>query len=208
MTARRKRDSADVSRARILAAARKRFGALGFERTRLEDVAADVGIGRAGVLYHFGSKRELYDAVAEELFGGLYRRLERDLQTAAPTSERLERSVDTLIDYVVEHPEAAQIALRVAATADPEEEKRAREHSEPYERLILSTFKAAIPDADPADAQLLTSAIAGTVLYYVAGLPTFVGPASRDPLAPERVAQLKELMRDIAGRALRGGVAS
>ena len=182
MAARRKRETAEVSRARILAAAGRRFGALGFDRTRLEDVAADVGIGRAGVLYHFGTKRELYEAVADELFGGLH----------------------TLIDYLVERPEAAQIALRAAATADPDEEKQARERSEPFERLIVSAFEAAVPDADPTDALLLTSAVAGTTLYYVAGLPTFAGPPSRDPLAPERVARLKQLVSGIAASAMRG----
>ncbi|MDJ0869336.1 MAG: TetR/AcrR family transcriptional regulator [Myxococcota bacterium] len=204
MAARRRRETAEVSRARILAAAGRRFGALGFDRTRLEDVAADVGIGRAGVLYHFGTKRELYEAVADELFGGLYRRLLRDLQSPAPYAERVERTVHTLIDYMVERPEAAQIALRAAATADPDEEKQARERSEPFERLIVSAFEAAVPDADPTDALLLTSAVAGTTLYYVAGLPTFAGPPSRDPLAPERVARLKQLVSGIAASAMRG----
>ncbi len=201
----RKRESAEVSRANILAAAGRRFGALGFDRTRLEDVAADVGIGRAGVLYHFGSKRELYDAVAEELFGGLYRLLQRDLQSDAPAAERLVRSAHTLVDYAVAHPEAAQIALRTAATADPEEEKDARERSEPFTQLILSAYSEVSPGSDPTEALLQTSAVVGTVLYYVAGLPTFAGPPSEDPLSPDKVARLKELVGGIAARAIGDG---
>ena len=200
----RKRDPAEVSRARILAAAGRRFGALGFDRTRLEDVAADVGIGRAGVLYHFGSKRELYEAVGDELFGELYQLLRRDLEGQGPPAERVERSAHTLIDYAVAHPEAAQIALRTAATADPEEEKWARTRSEPYKRLILSSFAQALPDADPGEVMLLTSAIAGTVLYYVAGLPTFAGPPSEDALSPERIARLKELVGGLAAQMTGG----
>ncbi len=196
----RKRIPADVSRARILAAAGRRFGALGFDRTRLEDVAAEVGIGRAGVLYHFGSKRELYDAAVDELLGELYRRLLPDLRGPSLSVERFERSAHTLIDFVVAYPEAAQIALRSAATADPEEEKDARERSEPFKNLVLSAFASVVPDADPAEALLQTSAVVGTILYYVAGLPTFVGPSGHDPLSPERVARLKELVSAIVAQ--------
>jgi AcrR family transcriptional regulator len=197
----RKRESAEVSRANILAAAGRRFGALGFERTRLEDVAADVGIGRAGVLYHFGSKRELYRAVGDQLFGALYQLVQRDLRSDAPPAARMERSAHTLVDYAVTHPEAAQIALRVAATADPEAEKDARERSEPFTQLILSAYAEVFPGSDSAEAMLQTSAIVGTVLYYVAGLPTFAGPLSQDPLSPKNVSRLKDLVGGIAARA-------
>jgi hypothetical protein len=59
------------------------------------------------------------------------------------------------------------------------------------------------PDGDSAEAMLQTSAIVGTILYYVAGLPTFAGPASQDPLSPENVARLKDLVGGIAARATR-----
>ncbi|MDJ0869803.1 MAG: hypothetical protein QNK03_27150, partial [Myxococcota bacterium] len=104
----------------------------------------------------------------------------------------------------VERPEAAQIALRAAATADPDEEKQARERSEPFEQLIVSAFEAGVPGADPTEVMLLTSVVAGTVLYYVAGLPTFAGPPSRDPLAPERVARLKRLVSEVAASVTQG----
>ncbi len=167
-------------------------------------MAADVGIGRAGVLYHFGSKRELYAAVGDHLFGTLYRLLLRDLRGDGSPEARIERSAHTLVDYVVAHPEAAQIALRAAATADPEEEKDARERSRPFEQLILSAWAELFPDGDRTEALLQTSAIVGTVLYYVAGLPTFAGPPAGDPLSPDNVARLKALVGGIAARAARG----
>ncbi|SEH78225.1 regulatory protein, tetR family [Mycolicibacterium rutilum] len=64
MAAARTRD-ARATRADILAAARRRFGADGFERTTLRAVAADVGIDPALVIRYFGSKQELFAAAAE-----------------------------------------------------------------------------------------------------------------------------------------------
>ncbi|MCV7279051.1 TetR/AcrR family transcriptional regulator [Mycolicibacterium flavescens] len=64
MASARARD-ARATRADILAAARRRFGADGFERTTLRAVAADVGIDPALVIRYFGSKQELFAAAAQ-----------------------------------------------------------------------------------------------------------------------------------------------
>ena len=57
--------NAKETRADILAAARLRFGADGYERTTLRAVAADVGIDPALVIRYFGSKQDLFAAAAE-----------------------------------------------------------------------------------------------------------------------------------------------
>jgi AcrR family transcriptional regulator len=57
--------NADATRADILAAARTRFGADGYERTTLRAVAADVGVDAALVIRYFGSKQDLFAAAAE-----------------------------------------------------------------------------------------------------------------------------------------------
>ena len=56
--------NARETRADILAAARSRFGAEGYERTTLRAVAADVGVDPALVIRYFGSKQELFAAAA------------------------------------------------------------------------------------------------------------------------------------------------
>ncbi|CAN5752148.1 TetR family transcriptional regulator [soil metagenome] len=57
--------NAEGTRADILAAARQRFGAEGYERTTLRAVAADVGVDAALVIRYFGSKQDLFAAAAE-----------------------------------------------------------------------------------------------------------------------------------------------
>ncbi|MBP1160872.1 AcrR family transcriptional regulator [Rhodococcus sp. PvR044] len=56
--------NAEQTRADILAAARARFAADGFDRTTLRAVAADVGIDPALVIRYFGSKKDLFAAAA------------------------------------------------------------------------------------------------------------------------------------------------
>jgi AcrR family transcriptional regulator len=57
--------NATQTRADILAAARRRFGSDGYERTTLRAVAADVGVDPALVIRYFGSKQDLFAAAAE-----------------------------------------------------------------------------------------------------------------------------------------------
>ena len=64
MTTTRPRN-AGQTRADILAAARRRFGAQGYERTTLRAVAADVGVDAALVIRYFGSKQDLFAAAAD-----------------------------------------------------------------------------------------------------------------------------------------------
>jgi AcrR family transcriptional regulator len=60
----RARDAART-RADLLSAARHRFGQEGYDRTTIRAVAADVGVDPALVVRYFGSKQELFAAVAD-----------------------------------------------------------------------------------------------------------------------------------------------
>jgi AcrR family transcriptional regulator len=57
--------NASQTRADILSAARRRFGAEGYERTTLRAVAADVGVDAALVIRYFDSKQDLFAAAAD-----------------------------------------------------------------------------------------------------------------------------------------------
>jgi TetR/AcrR family transcriptional regulator len=103
------------TRAAIVAAAERHFAERGFEATRLDDIATEVGIRRAAIFYYFGDKQELYAAVLDEIFG--------DWTAALPTggspAERLEASLIAWIDYVARRPTVARLILREAASAQP-----------------------------------------------------------------------------------------
>ena len=62
MTVRRR---SDETRAAILAAARRRFAADGFERTTIRAIAADAGIDPSMVMRYYGSKDGLFSAAAD-----------------------------------------------------------------------------------------------------------------------------------------------
>jgi AcrR family transcriptional regulator len=58
-----RRPGANVTREAILAAARAKFGELGYDRTTIRAVAAEAGVDPALVSHFFGSKQELFLSV-------------------------------------------------------------------------------------------------------------------------------------------------
>jgi AcrR family transcriptional regulator len=59
------RRSSDETKAVILAAARERFGAVGFQAATIRAIAADAGIDPAMVMRYYTSKDKLFAAAAE-----------------------------------------------------------------------------------------------------------------------------------------------
>ncbi len=59
----------------ILGAARKRFAYYGFSKVTMDEIAADVGMGKASLYYYFPTKDSLYHEVikheAEQFFSGI-----------------------------------------------------------------------------------------------------------------------------------------
>src|SRR5574338_885355 len=91
----RQRGSGLETRAQIVAAAERHFAERGFEATRLDDIAADVGIRPAAIFYHFGDKQELHAAVLDEILKGAIGTLPSDGSIA----ERLQASLTGWVDY-------------------------------------------------------------------------------------------------------------
>jgi AcrR family transcriptional regulator len=59
------RRTSQETKAAILAAARERFGAAGFQAATIRGIAADAGIDPSMVMRYFGSKDQLFAAAAE-----------------------------------------------------------------------------------------------------------------------------------------------
>ena len=112
----RRRSNGVRTRAEIIAAAERHFAERGFQDTRLGDIAADVGIRRPSLSYHFSDKQDLYTAVLQTVFADW----SAALPSGGSTVQRLEAAMASWVDFVGEHPNAARLLLRELANAQPE----------------------------------------------------------------------------------------
>jgi TetR/AcrR family transcriptional regulator len=190
---------AERTRAAILAAAEQIFAERGFAAARLEDVAEVVGIRRASIVYHFRDKRELYEAVLASVVGDFRPRLEAALAGPGTLSERIEAAVGAWVDYVAERPALARILLREVADASRDHPPAVVAAAAPFVELV-ERFRAEMRDdplalARPIDPVHLASAIVGTTVFFVAGMPALV-PEGFDPLsAPHLASHREEVLR-------------
>ncbi|MCB2185272.1 MAG: TetR/AcrR family transcriptional regulator [Deltaproteobacteria bacterium] len=83
---RRQKLPEDVRRQAILEAAHHLFSIRGYERTRMDDVAARAGLTKGGLYFHFKDKRSLMKEVVRTQLRSLQQRLEEveDLDLPAP----------------------------------------------------------------------------------------------------------------------------
>jgi TetR/AcrR family transcriptional regulator len=191
---------AERTRAAILAAAERLFAERGFDATRLEDVAAAVGIRRASIVYHFRDKPELYDAVLADVLGALRARLEAALLGEGAFALRIERAVSAWIDAVVARPALARLLLREVADGTPARSTRLAPHLPPFFAMVeraLAAPDAATPRA--VDPVVVASQVAGGTVFFVAAMPTLL-LAGFDPLEPVR---LEALRRELLGAVRR-----
>ena len=112
----RRRSNGVRTRAEIVATAERHFAERGFQDTSLADIAADVGIRRTSISYHFSSKQELYTAVLETVFAGWA----KSLPSGGTAAYRLEAAMIGWIDFVAQRTTAARLIVRESVNAQPE----------------------------------------------------------------------------------------
>ncbi|MBW2544966.1 MAG: TetR/AcrR family transcriptional regulator [Deltaproteobacteria bacterium] len=107
------RRAPESMKARILTAARRMFGEYGFHGTTTRMIAAKVGIDVSTLHYHWGGKKDLYEAVILDINHDLrqkLRRVERVIR-GRPLEERIAISIDQLTDYLFGHSEIPNLIL-------------------------------------------------------------------------------------------------
>ncbi|GAB3160041.1 TetR family transcriptional regulator [Amycolatopsis stemonae] len=155
-----RRRSAPATRAAILEAARTRFGAQGFDRVRLRDVAADVGVDPAMVVRYYGTKEGLFAAAAE---------FELDLPdlTGVPAADLAAVLMPRF--FGVWEDDAGFLSLLRASTTS---EAAAAKMLELFTGQVTPAVAAVVADHAPERAALLGSQILGLALSrYVLKVP-------------------------------------
>ena len=178
----RRRNRGLQTRAEIVASAERHFAERGFEATRLDDIAADVGIRRAAIFYHFGDKQELYAAVLDEVFGGAM----AALPSHGSAVERLEASLTGWIDYVAQRPSVARLILREAASAQPGVVSPiARASSAPVEwfRGVIDEGVASGELETLIDPHRFISLMGATTVFHFAAMPWLTLDVPFDPFS-------------------------
>jgi TetR/AcrR family transcriptional regulator len=104
---RRRQDRAKESRGRLLEAAKQEFAARGYDGASTRQIANQAGLKHALLIYHFGNKRALWEAVMTEVIGVFEANFTRKLDALPEGSDvtRLKALFSEFIRLAAAHPE-------------------------------------------------------------------------------------------------------
>lgn len=107
------------TRERAIDAALRAFGTRGYETTSLDALAAELGVRKQTILYHFSSKEALLDAVIDEAGTELLGLLEGSLAGAGDGLARVDAVVRSVFRLATRRPELLGLLREVSRLGPP-----------------------------------------------------------------------------------------
>ncbi len=104
---------------RILDTAMAAFGGRGYDATSLDDLAAELGIRKQSILYHFPSKEILLDAVVDRAVGELTDELWAVIATSDVGWDRVEAMVRGVFRLAMRRPELLGLLRELTRLGPP-----------------------------------------------------------------------------------------
>lgn len=107
------RKDPESMKGKILAAARRAFGEYGFHGTTMRMIAREVGIDISTLHYHWGEKKDLYEAVIIDINNDLREKLieVEEMIHGKPLEKRVAIGIDFMTEYLFDHPEISNLVL-------------------------------------------------------------------------------------------------
>lgn len=110
----------EATRAALLASARRLFARRGFDGASVRDITRDAGVNLGAITYHFGSKRELYGAVLQEVLSPLVDQVGAVAAAKRASLDRLARVIDVFFEHLAANPDMPRLLLQeIAAGKTP-----------------------------------------------------------------------------------------
>lgn len=179
------------ARERILKAADRVFGEMGFDAATVRKIADLSKTNKALIHYHFGSKEGLFGSVLDHYFEELSGRLQRALIGSGPLPERLTRMFDQYLDFLEKNRTFVHIVHREINGGKQME--RVIAHMIPLFRLALQGIREAYPKTRAGDlsAEHLLLSGYGMIITYFTCSGIVAKLIQTDPMSPKNLQNRK-----------------
>ncbi len=187
---------AERTKESILTAAERSFSENGFDATTLDFIGERAGIQGTAILYHYATKRELYEAVLDRMFTPLVDEVDLLVSGHGPLEERLLAVTSTMVRFASKQPGAARLLLREASAGSADVKDIVGSATERHWKRLLEALNAEQSGDMDGDPMIFWNIIVGAICFYFAAGPT-VGGLSYDPSDPLRTAAFEDVMMNL-----------
>lgn len=186
------------TRAHLLETAAELFGSQGYAKTPLEQVVREAGLSRGAVYHHFKDKRDLFDAVVDQVLLAVVDRVERETLRRAVDRGR-ERESDAIELFVEALGEGR--CQRIVSLDGPAVLGRERWSALMEDRLMAPIRRVVEKGAERGNlSPKLVPALARLLLGTVQEAALLVGAEAGSDIQPDEVdAGLEWLLGRILG---------
>ncbi|MEO1191900.1 MAG: TetR/AcrR family transcriptional regulator [Pseudomonadota bacterium] len=144
----------------LLDSAAELFATRGYQASTMRDIASNAGMLSGSIYYHYKNKPALLVAVYEEGVRRLTARVTAAVEDVGDPWHRLERSLATHIEMIVQPSAYASVIIRILPDSVPEVADQLTALRNAYE-AVLKGLIAALPLGPQADTQLLRLLLIG-----------------------------------------------
>jgi len=186
------------TRQAILRAAEAIFAERGYAGARMDDVAAEVGIKRASMVYYFRDKRSLYLALLQEIYGELLRRHREVVEKPGSGRDRVFGFLEIWAGHVAERPGSLRILMWESARVRRESADPLAAELAPILQVMTEVIRAgqrdgAFRDIDPLRFLMI---VTGATAFLTLGMNALT-PDATTLGASELHAELRNLIERI-----------
>lgn len=187
----RQLSKSDRTREAVLVAAEDLFSERGFDATPLSAIGERAGIQGSAILYHYATKRDLYEAVLNRMFTPMLDEVNRELRGDGTLPERLGSITAAMVRFAAGRPAAARLVLREAFAGSTEAGDIVGAATQrQWRRFVDALAREEGVDFDPL---VVWNIVVGAICFYFGAGPT-VGGVTHDPTDPVRAAEFEARM--------------
>lgn len=171
-------------RERILRVAAEHFVAHGYEGASMREIAADCGITKAALYYHFAGKSELLTEVFSDYLGQLGTAITGSLNTDQSAEQRLRAVIDALFAEPPQRRSVMRLAMHDSGHLEPEQRAAfGRAYHEQFREPLRQIFADGIDSGEfrPGNPDFYVKVLLGMLYPFFA--PS--GPVSGETGATE-----------------------
>jgi len=152
-----------VQRERLLAGMLRATAQLGYRELSVQDVLDRAGVSRPTFYEHFENKEDCFVAAFDAAAARLRQRLASAAEPGAGWRERLRLSLEELLRFVSEDPDAAMTLIVDARAACPPALARRDEMLDHFASCLDSQVRAEAPASQPAPSAIAAAGIVGGI---------------------------------------------
>src|SRR5438477_1901244 len=198
----------EQSRAAILDAAVREFSREGVAGARTDAIARAARVNKALLYYYFEDKEALYNAVLDQVFGGLAAAIEEVLSRDLPPKEKILAYAGAHFDYIANHPLYPRIVQGEMMSGSRGRAPHLERIAKQYFRPVFAGLAAGLREGQArgefraADPMHFIPSMIAIIVFYFTNAPVMRMVTGRDPYSPEFLHQRRAAVLDFISAAL------